>query len=217
MSELEIAALLLSLKVASVAVAASLPLGLAVAWLLAKREFRGRLLLDFVVHLPTVVPPVVVGYGLLILFSPASPLGLPIAFSWYAAALAAAVMAFPFLVRGIRGAMEAVDPRLEAMARSLGAGEWRVFWRVTVPLSQRGLVSGLVLAFARALAEFGATIAFAANIPRVTQTLPLAVFSALQSPGGEAAAARLSLVAVGLAGIALLLAEWVRPGKKARR
>lgn len=213
----EIAAILLSLKVAGAAVAAALPAALLVAWLLAKRDFPGRLLLDFIVHLPTVLPPVVVGFALLMLFSPHGLFDLGIAFTWRAAAVAAGVMAFPFLVRGIRGAMEAVDGRIEAMARSLGAGEWRVFLAITLPLSARGLAAGLVMGFARAMAEFGATIAFAANIPGATQTLPLAVFSALQSPGGEAAAIRLSLIAAALAGAALLLSEMLQRLGRARR
>ncbi|WP_416900325.1 MAG: molybdate ABC transporter permease subunit [Minwuia sp.] len=217
MHPLETAALLLSLKVSVVAVLFILPPGIAAGWLLARREFRGKALFDGLVHLPLVVPPVVIGYVLLYLFSPAGPLGGPIrdltgltvAFTWQGAALAAAIVAFPLLVRSVRLSVEAADPRLEQAARTLGKGPWQVFWRITLPLSAPGVLAGAVLAFARCLSEFGATITFVANLPGETRTIPIAIYSVLQTPGGEAAATRLSVLAVLLALVALLISEWL--------
>jgi molybdate transport system permease protein len=219
----ELGIVLLSLKVALAAVAASLPVAIAVAWLLARREFRGKTLLDAIVHLPLVLPPVVVGYLLLVAFgrsgwlgSALASVGIVFAFRWTGAALAAAVMSFPLLVRAIRLSMEAVDPRLEAAGRTLGARPWRVFATLTLPLAWPGIVTGALLAFARSLGEFGATITFVANIPGETQTLPLAIYSYAQVPGGDLDAMRLSILSVLLSLGALAVSEWLvrrRPGR----
>ncbi|MBV38497.1 MAG: molybdate ABC transporter permease subunit [Alphaproteobacteria bacterium] len=217
LSPLEIEALSLSLKVALWAVACSLPLGIAVAWLLARREFPGKALLDGIVHLPLVLPPVALGYVLLVLFGRTGPLGIwlhdwlgiNLVFSWRGAALAAAVMAFPLLVRAVRLSMEAVDRRLETAAQTLGAKPWRVFLTITVPLTAPGILTGLLLSFIRCLGEFGATITFAANVPGETRTLPLALYTALQIPGGEAGATRLALISVALAIIALVASQYL--------
>jgi molybdate transport system permease protein len=206
----------LSLRVAVASVVACLPFAVAMAWLLARREFAGKALLDALVHLPLVVPPVVVGYALLLAFGRngplgalLEPLGIAFAFRWTGAALAAAVMGFPLVVRAIRLSMEAIDPRLEAAARTLGAGPWRVFFTVTLPLAWPGLVTGALLGFARALGEFGATITFVSNIPGETQTLPLAIYGATQTPGGDVQALRLSIISVALAFAALAISEWL--------
>jgi molybdate transport system permease protein len=205
----------LSLGVAGRSVAVSLPLAILVAWLLARRRFPGRMLLDAVVHLPLVVPPVVVGWGLLMLFGIQGPIGarldawfgIRLVFTTEGAALATAVMSFPLIVRATRLGLEGVDPGLEAAARTLGAGPVDRFLSVTLPLMSPGILAGAVTAFAAGLGEFGAVITFAANIPGETQTLPLAIYSATQMPGGEAIAARLALVSFGLAIGLLLLAE----------
>ena len=215
LTALEREALTLSLKVAFWSVLVSLPCGIATAWLLARTRFYGRTLLDGLVHLPLVVPPVVVGYLLLVLLGRRGPLGawlhdafgVTVAFTWQGAALAAAVMAFPLMVRAIRLSLEAVDRRLEAAARTLGAGPPGVFLTVTLPLMAPGILAGMVLAFARSLGEFGATITFVSNIPGETRTLPLALYSLSQSPGGEAGALRLTLIAVALSLVALLGSE----------
>lgn len=209
-------ALTLSLRVALVATLGSLPLGILVAHLLARGRFPGRALLDGLVLLPLVLPPVVTGYLLLLAFGPRGPvggaladLGIVLAFRWTGAALAAAVMAFPLMVRAIRLAIEAVDPKLEEASATLGDPAWRTFVRVTLPLALPGILAGSVLAFAKALGEFGATITFAANIPGETRTLATAIYGFLQVPGGEGAAMRLVLVSVAVSMLALLLAEWV--------
>jgi len=215
LSPLESEALVLSLRVAFWSVAASLPFGLAVAWLLARREFAGKNLVNGLVHLPLVVPPVVVGYLLLVLLGREGVigrllhdgLGLTVAFTWQGAALAAAVMAFPLMVRAMRLSFEAVDRRLEAAARTLGARPGDVFLTITLPLMSPGILAGAILAFARSLGEFGATITFVSNIPGETRTLPLALFSEVQSPGGEAAALRLAALSVALAFAALAASE----------
>ena len=206
----------LSLRVGAVSVVASLPVAIAMAWLLARREFPGKTILDAIVHLPLVVPPVVVGYALLLGFGRngplgalLEPLGITFAFRWTGAALAAAVMGFPLVVRAIRLSMEAIDPRLEAAGRTLGAGPWRVFFTVTLPLAGPGLLTGAVLGFARALGEFGATITFVSNIPGETRPLPLAIYGATQVPGGDAQALRLSLISVLLSLVALAVSEWL--------
>lgn len=208
--------LLLSLKVAFWSVAASLPPAVAVAWLLARREFVGKVIVDAAIHLPLVLPPVVVGFGLLLVMGRSGPvgallepLGITFAFRWTGAALAAAVMGFPLLVRAIRLSLESTDPRLEAAARTLGAGPWRAFLTVTLPLIVPGIATGVLLAFARSLGEFGATITFVSSIPGETQTLPLAIYGALQVPGGESAALALSGVSVVLSLVALAASEWL--------
>ena len=210
-------ALALSLRVSLWAVAASLPLGLLVAHALARWHFPGKQLLNGIVHLPLILPPVVTGYLLLLTFGRRGAVGqfldewfgIVFAFRWTGAALAAAVMAFPLMVRAMRLAIEAVDPRLEEAAATLGAGRARVFLTVTLPLILPGIMAGAILAFAKAMGEFGATITFVSNIPGQTQTLPTAIYAFLQVPGGEAQAARLVLIAVGVAMTALLLSEWV--------
>ena len=215
LTDAEWQAIALSLRVALVSVAGSLPLGVAMAWLLARRQFPGKLLLDGLVHLPLVVPPVVVGYGLLVLFGRRGPiggwlhdeLGITLIFTWKGAALASAVMGFPLMVRAIRLSLEAVDRRLEAAARTLGAGPFDVFLSVTLPLALPGVLVGSVLAFARGLGEFGATIIFVGNIPGETRTIPIAIYTATQEPGGDIAALRLSIVALLLSLIALVASE----------
>ena len=210
-------AVALSLRVSAWAVAASLPFGILVAYALARWEFPGRQLLNGLVHLPLVLPPVVTGYLLLLTFGRKGYVGqilddwfgIVLAFRWTGAALAAAVMAFPLMVRAIRLAIEAVDPRLEEAAATLGASRARVFLTVTLPLILPGVVAGAILAFAKAMGEFGATITFVSNIPGQTQTLPSAIYAFLQVPGGEPQAARLVLVAVAVAMAALFLSEWV--------
>ncbi|OJH44324.1 molybdate ABC transporter permease subunit [Paracoccus sp. SM22M-07] len=210
-------AVVLSLKVSLWATVVSLPFGVAVAYLLARRQFWGKQLLNGLVHLPLILPPVVTGYILLMGFGRRGPVGgflddccgIVLAFRWTGAALAAAIMAFPLMVRAIRLAIEAVDPKLEQVAGTLGAnGAW-VFLTVTLPLILPGIVAGAILAFAKAMGEFGATITFVSNIPGQTQTLPSAIYSFLQVPGGEGAALRLVLIAVGIAMVALVMSEWV--------
>ena len=215
LTPLEAEALALSLRVSLWAVLGSLPFGIAIAWLLARRRFFGRELLNGIVHLPLILPPVVVGYLLLVLLGRRGALGawlfdtfgISIAFTWKGAAIAAAVMAFPLMVRAIRLSLEAVDSRLEQAARTLGAGPLRVFLTVTLPLMTPGIVTGCILAFARSLGEFGATITFVSNIPGETRTLPLALFSLTQTPGGDAGALRLVVIAVVLALAALMVSE----------
>ncbi|MEC9067121.1 molybdate ABC transporter permease subunit [Altererythrobacter marinus] len=207
----------LSLRVSLVAMAATLPLAYALAWLLARRRFPGKVLLDALVHLPLVIPPVVTGWLLLLAFGRNGPVGalldrafgLSLAFHWTGAALAAGVMALPLMVRAMRLSIEAVDRRLVAAARTLGASRWRAFRTITLPLSLPGILAGLVLGFARSVGEFGATITFAANIPGETRTLPLAIYTLLQTPGGEAAVTRLALIAVLLSLAALMASEWL--------
>jgi molybdate transport system permease protein len=207
----------LSLKVSLVAMAATLPVAYGLAWLLARRRFPGRMLLDAAVHLPLVVPPVVTGWLLLILFGRNGPigglfehyLGIVFMFRWTGAALAAAVMALPLMVRAMRLSIEAVDRRLVEAARTLGASRLRAFATITLPLSVPGILAGAVLGFARSLGEFGATISFVSNIPGETRTLPLAIYAGLQVPGSEAAVARLALVSVALSFAALLASEWL--------
>ena len=208
-------ALRLSLAVALRAVAFGLPLAVGAAWLLSRRRFLGRPLLDAFVHLPLVLPPVVTGWVLLMLFGTRGPLGrlllewfgVRLAFTMEGAALATAVMSFPLIVRAVRLSLDAVDPGLEAAARTLGAGPADRFFTVTLPLILPGVLAGAVTAFAAGLGEFGAVITFVSNIPGETQTLPLAIYSATQSPGGDAAAARLSAISFALAVGLLLLAE----------
>ena len=222
LTPIEIEALRLSLMVALWAVAVSLPLGLGIAWLLSRKSFPGRILLDSIVHLPLIVPPVVVGYLLLVVLGRRGLVGawlwdtfqISIVFSWKGAAIAAGVMAFPLMVRAIRLGLEAVDPKLEQAARTLGAAPLGVFFTVTIPLIIPSVITGAILAFARCLGEFGATITFVSNIPGETQTLPLALYTAVQSPGGEPAALRLVTISVILALVALVVSELL--SRKAR-
>ncbi|ROO26392.1 molybdate ABC transporter permease subunit [Salinisphaera orenii] len=207
----------LSLQVALTAVACSLPLALAAAWFLARSRRRGRMVLDALVHLPLVLPPVVTGYLLLVALGRNSPLGgwldatfgLTFAFHWTGAALAGAVMGFPLMVRPIRLSLEAIDTRVEDAAATLGASPIWVRATVTLPLALPGIIAGMVLAFARALGEFGATITFAANIPGETRTLPLAIYSFIQVPGGEAQAAQLIAISVAVSLAALVASELI--------
>ncbi|ASR42444.1 molybdate ABC transporter permease [Xanthomonas citri pv. mangiferaeindicae] len=213
----ELVAIGLSLKVATAAALGSLPLGIAIAWLLARRRFPGKALLDALVHLPLVLPPVVVGYTLLVVLGGNGPVGLwlertfgvSVAFRWTGAALASALMGFPLMVRTIRLSIDNVDRRLEQAAATLGAGPWRVFLTITLPLAWPGVVAGAVLAFAKALGEFGATITFVSNIPGETQTMSSAIYGLLQVPGGEAGIWRLALVAIAISLAALLASEWL--------
>ncbi|MEJ0013523.1 MAG: molybdate ABC transporter permease subunit [Bauldia sp.] len=208
-------AIALSLRVATVAAIVSLPFGIGVAYLLARGRFPGRALFDAFVHLPLVMPPVVTGYLLLLLFGRRGPIGgflehtfgVVIAFKWEGAALVGAVMGFPLMVRAIRLSLDTVDRRLEAAASTLGASRIWVLTTVTLPLALPGVLAGLVLSFARALGEFGATITFVGNIPGVTQTMPSAIYTYTQVPGGDLAALRLTAIAVIIAFAALLISD----------
>ena len=212
----ELVAIHLSLKVAAWAVMTSLPVGVAIALLLARGRFWGREILDVFIHLPLILPPVVTGYVLLLLFGRNGPLGrllaesigLVFAFRWTGAALASAVMAFPLMVRAIRLSVEAVDRRLEDAAGTLGANPFWVFATVTLPLIVPGIIAGAILGFARSLGEFGATITFVSNIPGETQTLPTAIYTFTQVPGGDAGALRLTLVSVVISAAALFVSEF---------
>ncbi len=210
-------AIRLSLRIAIVATAVALPFGIAVGWLLARKDFWGKGLLDGVIHLPLVLPPVVTGYLLLISFGRRGAIGsflydhfgIVFSFRWTGAALACGIMGFPLLVRPIRLAIEAIDRRLEDAAATLGADRARVFLTVTLPLALPGLIAGFVLCFAKALGEFGATITFVSNIPGETQTISAAIYTFTQIPGGDAAAGRLVLVAIVISLVALVLSEWL--------
>ena len=207
----------LSLKVGGVAVLATLPVAFGLAWILARYRFPGRVIVDALVHLPLVLPPVVTGWLLLIAFGPLGPIGrwleswfgMTLMFRWTGAALAAAIMALPLMVRAMRLSIEGIDRRLEGAARTLGAGRWHAFRTISLPLALPGILAALVLGFARSIGEFGATITFVSNIPGETRTLPLAIYSALQVPGGEAMVTRLALLSVVLSLGALILSEWL--------
>ncbi|MFT7680821.1 MAG: molybdate transport system permease protein [Moritella dasanensis] len=223
LSDYEIAALLLSLKVSSVAVLFSLPFGIICAWILARCEFPGKSLFDSLIHLPLVLPPVVIGYILLISMGRQGSIGAVLydwfgwsfSFSWRGAALAAAIVSFPLMVRAIRLSFESVDIRLEQAARTLGSNRLRVFFTITLPLTLPGIVSGMVLAFARSLGEFGSTITFVSNIPGETRTIPLAMYSFIQTPGAEYEAARLCVIAIVIAVLSLTASQWL--AKKAQQ
>lgn len=205
----------LSLKISFAAVAVTLPPSFLLAWLLARKQFFGKLLLDGLVHLPLVLPPVVVGWMLLLLLGPRGPLGsaleqmfgVTVMFRWTGAAIAAGVMAMPLMVRAIRLSIEAIDQRLEQAAATLGARPLRIFATITLPLALPGIVTALVLGFARSLGEFGATITFVSNIPGETQTLPLAIYAALQMPGSDAVVFRLACISILLSLGALVASE----------
>jgi molybdate transport system permease protein len=206
----------LSLRVAVVATLVSTPIGIAVAWLLARRDFWGKAMLDAVIHLPLVLPPVVTGYLLLLGFGRKGPiggfldqyLGIVFSFRWTGAALACGVMSFPLLVRPMRLSIEAIDRRLEQAAGTLGAAPWQVFLTVTLPLALPGIVAGMILGFAKALGEFGATITFVSNIPGETQTISSAIYSLIQTPDGDAAALRLVIISAVMAVGALIASEF---------
>ncbi len=213
----EINAITLSLKVAFVAILSSLPFAIAVSWLLARKDFYGKSLINGIIHLPLVLPPVVIGYLLLILMGRNGIIGSKLwvwfgfsfGFSWHGAALASAVVAFPLVVRSVRSAFEMVDFRLEQAAQTLGASGLKVFFTITLPLSLPGILAGSILGFARSLGEFGSTITFVSNIPNVTQTIPLAMYSLIETPGAEFATARLCVIAIVISLISLLVSEWL--------
>jgi molybdate transport system permease protein len=217
LSNQELEIVLLSLKICFASVVCSLPIAIACAWLLARKSFPGKALFDALIHLPLVLPPVVIGFLLLVAFGNQGIIGrwlnelfgVSFAFKWTGAALAAAVMGFPLMVRAIRLSIESVPTRLEAVARTLGATKARAFFTITLPLALPGIVSGVLLAFARSLGEFGATITFVSNIPGETQTLPLAIYSLTQTPGSDAALWRLCAISIALSVIALLASEWL--------
>lgn len=216
--------MLLSLRVALASTILIFPLALALAWLLARRDFPGKILVDTLVHLPLVLPPVVIGWLLLLGFGAGGPagrflnaaFGIRLVFDWKGAALAAGVMALPLMVRAMRLALEGVDPRLEQAAATMGEGRLAVARRVVIPLALPGLVAGALLGFARALGEFGATIAFAANVAGETRTLSLAIFSAMQQPEGDAMVVRLAVLSIVISFVALLGAEWLARRAKRR-
>src|SRR3954466_4012015 len=215
-SPTEWTAILLSMRVAVVATLVATPLGIGAAWLLARRNFWGKSVVDAVIHLPLVLPPVATGYLLLLTFGRrglvgawlADHLGIVFAFRWTGAALACGIMAFPLLGRPLRLSIEAVDRRLEQAAGTLGAAPWQVFSTITLPLALPGVLAGMVLGFAKAIGEFGATITFVSNIPGETQTISSAVYSLIQTPDGDAAAARLVIISIVIAMGALIASEW---------
>ncbi|WP_413283713.1 molybdate ABC transporter permease subunit [Vibrio sp. MA40-2] len=205
------------MKIAFVAVIGLIPIGILLAWLLAKKNFVGKRLLDSVIHLPLVLPPVVIGYLLLVLMGREGVIGsflletfgISFSFSWRGAALASAVVALPLMVRAVRLSIELVDPKLEQAARTLGASSFKVFYTITLPLTLPGIVTGTMLSFARSLGEFGATITFVSNIPAETQTLPLAMYSFIETPGAEFAAARLCVISIAVALVSLFISDWL--------
>ena len=209
-------AILLSVRVAVIATLISTPIGIGVAWLLARRDFWGKPIIDAIIYLPLVLPPVVTGYLLLLLLGKrgilgawlSEHLGIVFAFRWTGAALACGVMSFPLLVRPIRLSIEAVDRRLEQASSTLGASPWKVFATGTLPLALPGVLAGMVLGFAKAIGEFGATITFVSNIPGETQTISSAIYSLIQTPDGDAAASRLVMISIGIAVLALIASEW---------
>ena len=215
LTSVEVTALLLSLKVAFTALLFGLPIAIATAWLLANKNFYGKAVIDGLIHAPLVLPPVIVGYLLLLGFGPNGALGqffsdvfgISFAFNWKGAALASGIMAFPLMVRAIRLSMESQNLKLVKAANSLGASPMRAFFTITLPLAFPGIISGGILGFARALGEFGATISFVASIPALTQTLPLALFRAIETPGGEESAFRLMVISLVIAMVALALSE----------
>lgn len=214
-SQQELNAIYLSLKIASIAVLFALPFAIGAAWLLARKEFWGKHLFNGIIHLPLVLPPVVIGYLLLILMAKKGAVGqylwqwfeFSLSFSWKGAVLASMVMAFPLMVRSIRLAFDAIDPKLEQAARTLGASPLRVFFTLHLPLSFSGIIAGAVLGFARSLGEFGATITFVSNIPNQTQTIPAALYTFIETPDGEMAAARLCVIAIVISLVALFFSE----------
>lgn len=217
LTEYEWQVLLLSLKIAATAILFSLPLAILIAWLLARCQFWGKSLFDSIIHLPLVLPPVALGYLLLITMGKRGIIGkwlyehlsISFSFNWQGAALASAIVAFPLVVRSIRLAIESIDTRLENVARTLGANRVRVFVTITLPLAFPGILMGVVLGFARCLGEFGATITFVSNIQGETRTIPLAMYTLLQVPNGEHAAMRLCIISIILSLMALVASEWL--------
>ena len=221
-SQPELNAIYLSLKIATIAILFVLPVAIFIAWILSRKQFWGKQLLNGIVHLPLVLPPVVIGYLLLIVMAKRGAIGqylwewfgFSFSFSWRGAVLASAVMAFPLMVRSIKQAFDAIDPKLEQAARTLGASPLKVFFTLNLPLSFSGVIAGAVLGFARSLGEFGATITFVSNIPNQTQTIPAALFTFIETPNGELAAARLCAVAIVISLIALSASEWLAERQK---
>ena len=221
-SQAELNAIYLSLKVATIAILFALPVAIFIAWILSRKQFWGKQLLNGIVHLPLVLPPVVIGYLLLIVMAKRGAIGqylwewfgFSFSFSWRGAVLASAVMAFPLMVRSIKQAFDAIDPKLEQAARTLGASPLKVFFTLNLPLSFSGIIAGAVLGFARSLGEFGATITFVSNIPNQTQTIPAALFTFIETPDGELAAARLCAIAIVISLIALSASEWLAERQK---
>ena len=221
-SQPELNAIYLSLKIATIAILFVLPVAIFIAWILSRKQFWGKQLLNGIVHLPLVLPPVVIGYLLLIVMAKRGAIGqylwewfgFSFSFSWRGAVLASAVMAFPLMVRSIKQAFDAIDPKLEQAARTLGASPLKVFFTLNLPLSFSGVIAGAVLGFARSLGEFGATITFVSNIPNQTQTIPAALFTFIETPDGELAAARLCAIAIAISLIALSASEWLAERQK---
>ncbi len=221
-SQPELNAIYLSLKVATIAILFALPVAIFIAWILSRKQFWGKQLLNGIVHLPLVLPPVVIGYLLLIVMAKRGAIGqylwewfgFSFSFSWRGAVLASAVMAFPLMVRSIKQAFDAIDPKLEQAARTLGASPLKVFFTLNLPLSFSGVIAGAVLGFARSLGEFGATITFVSNIPNQTQTIPAALFTFIETTDGELAAARLCAIAIVISLIALSASEWLAERQK---
>lgn len=217
LSDYEIQALSLSLKIAGVAVLWLIPLGILLAWLLARKSFLGRSVLDSLIHLPLVLPPVVIGYLLLISLGRQGWLGqylfehwgLVFAFSWKGAVIACMFVSLPLMVRAIRLSLESIDPRLEEAAATLGASPLKIFTTITLPLTLPGIITGTMLAFARSLGEFGATISFVSNIPGETQTIPLAMYTFIETPGAEYAAMRLCLISIAISLLSLFISGWL--------
>jgi molybdate transport system permease protein len=216
LSEYEWDALILSLQVSTIAVVLSIPFGIAISWLFCRKNFYGKQLLEILVNVPLVLPPVVVGYILLIAFGRQGLIGsslydlfgITLIFRWQGAVIAGAVVSFPLMVRAMQQSLNAVDTKLEIAAQTLGASPWRVFRTITVPLMTPGIISGSILAFARCLGEFGATITFVSNIPKETQTIPLAMYSLIETPGAEGEAFRLCVLSIILAMTAIFISEW---------
>ncbi|EKO3808868.1 molybdate ABC transporter permease subunit [Vibrio harveyi] len=217
MTELEYQALILSLKVGAYAVLWLIPLGIALAWLLSRKEFIGKSILDSLIHLPLVLPPVVIGYLLLISLGRQGffgnwlyeHFGLVFSFNWKGAVVACVVVALPLMVRSVRLSLDNVDPKLEHAASTLGASPLKVFFTITLPLTIPGIITGTMLSFARSLGEFGATISFVSNIPGETQTIPLAMYNFIETPGAEIEAARLCVISIALALSTLMISEWL--------
>ncbi|AEX24367.1 molybdate ABC transporter permease subunit [Vibrio sp. EJY3] len=224
MTELEYQALILSLKVGAFAVLWLIPLGVLLAWLLSRKTFFGKSVLDSLIHLPLVLPPVVIGYLLLLSLGRQGGmgswlyehLGLVFSFDWKGAVVACIVVALPLMVRSVRLSLESVDPKLEHAASTLGASPFKVFMTITLPLTIPGIITGTMLSFARSLGEFGATISFVSNIPGETQTIPLAMYNFIETPGAEMQAARLCIISIALALSTLMASEWMNR-KAARR
>ncbi|HDM8221718.1 TPA: molybdate ABC transporter permease subunit [Vibrio campbellii] len=224
MTELEYQALMLSLKVGAYAVVWLIPLGVALAWLLSRKEFIGKSILDSLIHLPLVLPPVVIGYLLLISLGRQGVLGnwlfehfgLVFSFNWKGAVIACIVVALPLMVRSVRLSLDNVDPKLEHAASTLGASPFKVFLTITLPLTIPGIITGTMLSFARSLGEFGATISFVSNIPGETQTIPLAMYNFIETPGAEMEAARLCIISIALALSTLMISEWLNRKASAR-